>query len=151
MAVVAAVTGDRGNRSYASELLGDERTARLEQDEDGKETEEELVRSELDEETIRRLEAEIEGLIVTEKTDDGEGVIEMRGGGEMPAEQETAAESDAVVVEAAKDEDAADAEADCSTAAEGIISTAATLLPSARCSRHRHCVKSTSDLYVHID
>jgi len=117
VSVVAAVTGEHGNPSYASELQGQPGTPKDdERDEGGKDTEEDGVTSELDEEARRRLEAEIEGLVVTEKTEDGEGV--------MPAEQEPAAENSAVLMECSAEDEvaAADADADASTAAEGIIS-----------------------------
>jgi len=112
VAVVAALTGDRGNTTYASQLL-EERT----RDED--EEKEETVVTELDEETRRRVEAEIERLIIpdiveevvsAERTDD-EDVRERRGDGETSGEQQLT--EDAVAVEAEDEETAA--------AAEGII------------------------------
>jgi len=95
---VAAVTGNHGNASYALQLM-EENKMSDDVEEKTRDEDADMKETELDEETRKRLEAEIEDLIIP---DTGEELRKMQGGGED-----------------AEDEEAADA--DSSTAAEGII------------------------------
>jgi len=112
VAVVAAVTGYHGNATYARQLLEQdselEETSRTEnEDADATET----TAGELDEETRRQLEAQIEELILpdtleeirAEKAD--EDAREKQGDGEISGEQELTEDA---VAEEDKDEETAE-------------------------------------------
>jgi len=133
VAVVAMVTGDKGNATYARQLREQENDLEetLRAEGEGADVKETTI-TELDEETKRQLEAQIEDLIIpdtleevisTEKDDDD--MSERKGDGETSGEQELTEDA---VAEEANDEETADK--DDATSAEGRIAACISAITS---------------------